>query len=235
MPARSELRRALGLVDGDVKTHGPLQTPPREWDAEGLLAVALQRRPDLHARQAAVAEAEARVGLAVADRYGNPNFGPAFEYDPTRITLMGVQLTLPLPVFNTHQGDILQRQAERGRAVLDLRQTEVLVRQDLRSALARLRQARAWLATYEKQVVPGLQKSVKEMIEYFRSGDPSVDALKLIDIYRKLLRALDVELDARFEVSQAQADLAAAVGEPGLAITGTLEEDAPAPCPDPKP
>jgi cobalt-zinc-cadmium efflux system outer membrane protein len=235
VPARTELRRALGLVQEEVRPLGPLQIPYREWDADRLTEVALNRRADLHARRSAICEADARLNLTIADRFGNPNLGPDYEYNETRASFMGFQLTLPLPVLNTHRGEILQRRAERGRAVLDLRSTETLVRQDVRAALARYRQAHALLTTYEKEVVPGLQKSVRQMNKIFRLGDPSVDALKLISIYRRLLGAIDLELDARFELSQALADLAAAVGEPGLAITGTLEEDAPAPCPQPQP
>jgi outer membrane protein TolC len=40
----------------------------------------------------------------------------------------------------------------------------------------------------------------------------------VIDIQRKLLKARDGYLDAQFELSQAQADLANAVGDPGKAI-----------------
>jgi cobalt-zinc-cadmium efflux system outer membrane protein len=229
-----ELRRALGWVDGEFKPQGALQPPAREWNVSELTGVALERRPDLHARQAAVAEADARVRLALADRYGNPTLGPAFEYDPTRVNLIGAQINLPLPVFNTHRGDILQRQAERSRAVLDLRQAETVVRLDVQAAVAHVKQARAWLLTYERQVVPGLVKSVKEMNQMFRAGDRGVDSLRLIDIYRKLLKAIDTELDARWEVAQAQTDLAAAVGEPALAITGVLDES-PRACPPPHP
>src|SRR5207245_2230740 len=126
-----ELRRALGIVEGNFTVQGTLDVPPASDDAQALLAAALEQRPDLHARQAAMAEADARVRLPLADRYGNPNVGPAYEYDPTRINLIGVQFTIPLPVLNTHRGDICQRVAERTRAALELRQAEVAIEQDL--------------------------------------------------------------------------------------------------------
>ena len=40
-------------------------------------------------------------------------------------------------ILNTHRGEIQQGEAERTRAALELRQTEVLIHQDLQAALTR--------------------------------------------------------------------------------------------------
>jgi cobalt-zinc-cadmium efflux system outer membrane protein len=211
-----ELRRALGVVEGNFAAQGTLDAPLAHDDAETLLAAALEQRPDLHARQAALAEADARVRLALADRYGNPNIGPAYEYDPTRINLIGVQFSVPLPLLNTRRGEICQRVAERSRAALELRQTEVVIHQDVAAALARLNVARRWAETYRKELLPNLQQSLDDAQRLFAAGDPSVDLLRMLDVRRKLIRARDGYLDALWEVSQARADVAAAVGDPSI-------------------
>jgi cobalt-zinc-cadmium efflux system outer membrane protein len=217
--AWQDLYRSLGLTEGEFTLQGGLDMPPPlESDAEGLLTTALQRRPDLRSSQFALDEADSRLRLEIANRLGNPNFGPAYEYNETRVSFIGVQFALPLPVFNTHRGDIQQRQAERAQAALLLRQNEVFVRQDVRAALARLAQARRWLATYRNDLVPSLEKSLKDIITLFEARAPGVDVLRVIDVQRKLLHARDLELDAAFEVRMALADLAAAVGDPSLAL-----------------
>src|SRR5262249_51221972 len=109
--AWSDLHLALGSANGPFELDGSLDTPRPQWDSETFRQTALERRADLHAREAAVGEAAARLRLEVANRYGNPNIGPAYEYDPTRINLIGAQISLPLPAFNTRRGEILQRQA----------------------------------------------------------------------------------------------------------------------------
>jgi outer membrane protein TolC len=77
-------------------------------------------------------------------------------------------------------------------------------------------------------VIPGLEASLVEINKLLRAGE--VDVLGVIDITRKLLRARDAELDARWELYQAQADLAAAVGDPTLAIAPeTLAGSCPTP------
>jgi cobalt-zinc-cadmium efflux system outer membrane protein len=215
-----ELRRALGVREGNFIVEGVLDAQFTKDAAEPLLAAALERRPDLHARQAAVAESDARVRLAVADRYGNLNAGAAYEYDPTRINLIGIQFSVPLPVLNTRRGEIHQREAERARAALELRQAEVTIHQDVAAALARLNAARRWAETYRNELLPDLQRSLDDAQQLFAAGDPGVDVVRVFDVRRKMLKARDAYLDALWEVRQAQADLAAAVGDPMVTFPG---------------
>jgi outer membrane protein TolC len=217
--AWQELYRALGMTAGTIELGGGMETPPRvEDDADLLLQTALDRRPDLRARQVAVREADLRVRLEISNRWGNPNIGPAYEYNETRTSFIGLQFSMPLPALNTHRGDIQQRQAERLKAALELTQTEIDVRQDVRAALARLEQARKLVDYYHKEVIPQLELWLKDMQTRFEARQPGADLLKLIDVQRKLLEARDTELDAIFELRQALADLAAAVGDPSVAV-----------------
>jgi cobalt-zinc-cadmium efflux system outer membrane protein len=217
--AEQELRLALGVADAPCPIEGTLDLPRPTDNPVALLEMALTHRPDLQARQAAVHEAEARLRLTVADRFGNPKLGPDFEYNETRDYFIGAELVLPLPVCNTRKGEILQRQAERQRAALELQSAEVAVRQAVAGALNRLSQAYAWADSYRTQVLPTQETLVKEMETLFATG--RVDLLKVIDLRRKILLARGGYLDALFEVRQADADLAAAVGDPTLAIPPT--------------
>lgn len=211
--SHNELRRALGMVDGMIELAGSLERPASKWDAAVLMATALEKRGDFHARRLAVSEAEAKVRLEIANRKGNPVVGPAYEYDPTRINLIGAQLNIPLPIFNKHKGEILQRQAERDKALLDLRQTEIQVRQEVQAALDHLAHAQDWASEYRQRVLPQLEKAQSDMGKLLRQGDPGVDLLRVLDIRRKLLKARDGYLDALWEISQARAELIAAVGD----------------------
>jgi cobalt-zinc-cadmium efflux system outer membrane protein len=216
--AWSDLRLALGSVNGAPELDGKLDVSCPQWEAGLLMQTALERRADLHAREAAIAEADARLELEVANRYGNPNIGPAYEYDPTRVNLIGAQISLPLPVFNTRRGEILQRQAERARAALEFQQAELLVRHDVQVGMMRLEEARKGLVVYRSQVLRDAESSVAEIEQLFKSGEPGVDLPRVIEFRRKLLKARDGYLDALLEMRQALADLAAAVGDPALAL-----------------
>jgi outer membrane protein TolC len=232
--ARSDLRRALGLSGQEFDVEGSLETPPLQPDIPQLIELARDRRADLHARQAALAEADANVRLAVANRFGNPNLGPAFEYDPTRIVLMGAQFSVPLPAFNTHRGVILQREAERDRVALEIRQVEVLIAQDVQAAVQRLESAQTWVTTYRTRILPNLRARLADIETLFTQGAAGVDVLRIVEIRRRFLRARDGYLDALWEQSLARADLAAAIGDPALAFPSCpspSDRETPAPLP----
>ena len=213
--ARYDLNRLLGVVDDGEELQGALPAAPREWNRDALVESALGQRPDLRARQAAVAESAAALRLEIANRFGNPTFGPNYEMDPTEIQMVGAQLIVPLPILNVHRGEIMQREAQQAQAVLQLRQSEFEVRQDVNSALGELESAKRSLQVYETQVSE-LQKALKAMEQLFESAE--VDTLRVIDVRRKLIQARDGALDAQFDISQSLANLAAAVGDPTLAI-----------------
>jgi cobalt-zinc-cadmium efflux system outer membrane protein len=220
--ARSDLGRLLGVATPVRSVRGALDRSVPAGDAAGLILTALERRPDHQARMLAVTEAEARVRLAQADRCGNPVLGPMYGLDATRVNTVGVQITMPFPVVNKHRGEIMQREAERSRAVQELRQTEFQIRQEVEAALARLGEAQAWAENYRTQTLPNLRKALEEMDRLFAQNQPGSDVLRLIDIRRKLLRAQDGSLDALWELAQARADLIAALGDPATVLCADI-------------
>jgi outer membrane protein, heavy metal efflux system len=232
--ARAELRRQLGTLDDAFAVFGELDRPLPTAPCDAVEKYALQIRPDVRARAAAVTEAAARLRLQIADRFGNPSIGPSYEVNETSAVFVGVSLSIPIPVFNTRQGEIAQRQAEVTRADVDLHAAEVRVAQDVQAALARFAEARKWADAYPAEVLPNLRKAQEQMAQLFAAADPSVDLLRVIGVQRNLLLAADAYLDARYEVSQASADLAAAVGDPALAL-GLCPTPQPLPPPTPVP
>jgi cobalt-zinc-cadmium efflux system outer membrane protein len=216
--AEADLRRALGVVGENVELQGALSARVPTWESPQLLQSAFERRPDFFAQQAAVKEAEANVRLAVADRFGNPAIGPAYVLDNTMIHNIGGQFNFPVPIFNRNRGEILRRQAERIQAILRVRQTETAIRQDVQAAVIRVGSARATVDAYANQVLPQLEASLRDITNLFERADPGTDLLRVIDIRRKMLLAREGYLTALWELSQARADLAAAVGDPALAL-----------------
>jgi outer membrane protein TolC len=216
--AMAELYRSLGITGCPLSLKGTLEGPVSVADCKTLSGQALQLRADLRARQLAVAEAEARLRLQVADRFGNPTIGPFYENDQTSVNYYGVQMNIPIPVFNRKQGEIQQREADKVRAALDVHRTEVQIVQDVEAAIARLGSARESASIYQKEVMPNLRTGLESFQKLFQQGEPGADLLRQIDLQRKLLQARSGYLDALWEVAQAQADLAAAVGDPVMAV-----------------
>jgi outer membrane protein TolC len=217
--AENDFRRAVGMVAEAFQLDGTLEkgfvAPPRNI----LEQAGLERRPDLHALEFAVREAQQRMKLEIANRYGNPSFGPAFELNETSVYFMGSWLIWSPPVFNTRRGEIRQRQAEVARAVQAQYQGEMLVKQDVFASHARLEQAEKVVEGFRK-ILPLLRQTREEIDKLYEANQPGVDLTRTIDIRRRLLKTRDGYLDVLFELSQAQTDLAAAVAD--LSFTGCL-------------
>jgi cobalt-zinc-cadmium efflux system outer membrane protein len=218
--AEAELRRVLGLVGCLPELLGCMEAPMPPGEACALEQAALDQRADLRAHVAAVDEAQERLNLTVAGRWGNPAVGPAYQVNETSVRFVGVQAVVPLPLLNTHRGDIQQREAELSLANSELTQVEVQVQQDVQAAIARLGTALAGVSIYETQVVPNLRTAIEGLNKIIALNPGGVDVLKIVDLHRKLLRSRDGQLDAVWEAVQAQADLAGAVGDPALATAG---------------
>jgi cobalt-zinc-cadmium efflux system outer membrane protein len=225
--ARRDFLSALGLSDGNFVLHGTLERPAPSVEPQQLLEVAFEHRPDLFSRRAGVAEAEARVKLQVADRFGNPTMGAEYELDESRTQFIGPTISVPIPVLNRRKGEIQQHRAQQGQAVIQLQQTEIGIRRDVPAAVAQLTEARAWLANYQKQVLPDLRRGLADIERLFQDGQPGVDVLRVLDVRRKLLRAQDGYLDALLAYTQALAQLATAVGDPAVAMGLYLDGEAP--------
>jgi cobalt-zinc-cadmium efflux system outer membrane protein len=220
LAARQELFRTLGAVDQPLTLEGTMDTRLLPEDAAGLIQAAEQHRPDLQARRLAIDEADARLRLTVANRAGNVTIGPDVEYDEARATNIGVQVVIPLPILNRHQGEIAQKEAEKTRAHLELQQAELAVQQDVSAAVARQKEVSGWVNLFQTQVLPVLRSSLTDSEKLLGREDSGVDLLRVLDLRRKLLKGQDGYLDAVWELKQVQADLAAAVGDPVLALPG---------------
>ncbi len=211
--AENDLRRALGMIEESLAVDGTLEKGFVAPPASALVQVSMERRPDLHALEFAVREANERVRFEVANRWGNPSLGPAFEFNETSVYFTGAWLIWSPPVFNTRKGEIRQRQAELARAVQALRQGEVQVRQDVFAGLSRLVQAEHVVNEFRDIALPKLRQTREELDKLYEAGQPGVDLARVIDVRRRLLRARDSYLDVLLELSQAQTDLAAAVSD----------------------
>lgn len=229
--ATKDYVRALGLVESEIVLQGTMERPAPTEDLDQWLKAAYELRPDRFARLAAVTEFEAAVRLQRADRFGNPQIGPLYEYDDSRTQFIGAKIQMPFPVLNRRPGEIQQAQARLAQAQQFVRQTDIEIQQDVTLALQRLGEARQWVKTYQSEVLPALRKSLDEMNELFKQGQPGVDVLRILDVRRKLLRAQDGYLDALLGYTTALTDFALAVGDPALAMgwyRGSIDSRPPA-------
>jgi outer membrane protein, heavy metal efflux system len=216
--ARGELRKLLGTLDDSFSVFGNLDVPLPTTDQTAFTQLALDQRPDLRARRAAICEAEAGLRLVEANRCGNPSLAPFFSYDNSRVSTIGGRISFPIPILNVRRGEIMKAQTDVAKVNSEVHQLELQASQDVLAALSRYAAASKWVAAYEKEVLPDLYQERSRTQELFTKNDPSIDLARFITVERAFLKASETLLDARFELSQAQADLALAAAEPQLAL-----------------
>jgi outer membrane protein TolC len=224
-PARSalvvawnDLRRQLGMVDENCTVHGALDSAFPKLPVAELMREGKERRPDLHALEVAVKEAEAALRLQIANRFGNPSIGPAGEVNETSVGFIGMWLIWSPPVFNRRQGEIMQRQADVARAAQAASSLDVTIRQEVVAAVNRLTSAAQLVETFRTETFPALESAREGFDQLFARGEPGITLARVIAIRHRLIQTRGAYLDALFELSQARADLAAAIGDPSLAF-----------------
>jgi cobalt-zinc-cadmium efflux system outer membrane protein len=131
--ALSDLRQQLGYesVPAGYEVTGPFDYQPLHVSIDELQAKALANRPDLRAAVEGVTAANSQVDLAKAD--GKVDVTGSGNYSHTGgISAFSLALSVPIPVFNKNQGEILRTQhvvtqareqqaAARGQVLTDVR------------------------------------------------------------------------------------------------------------------
>ena len=142
--ARSDLRKLLGTLDDGFDAVSDLDVPMPATDPAALTQHALEQRPDLRARRAALCEVQASLRLLNANRFGNPNLGPYYEYDPTRVSYIGMRYSMPLAIFNSKKGKSSRPRPMWPKVNSEVSQIEMQVSQEVQAALARSADAGKW-------------------------------------------------------------------------------------------
>ena len=159
-----------------------------------------------------VAREEAGVDLEKARRYPDVTVSIGSQYsaeDRQRVNLVGV--SLPLPLFDRNQGNVLSasRRADQAR---DLRNaTELRLRGDVALALEQWRRAQAAIDAHDRSILPAAQQAVDSATRGFRMG--KLAFLDVLDAQRTLIDARNRYLQAMAEATEAWASLERLYGD----------------------
>ncbi len=188
---RERLNRLLGLWGDQVTWNLPERLPdiPAEMPAaEGLEALAIERRLDLAGARANVQTAGYALDLAQQLRWLSVlGLGVALERESDGKWLKGPAIEITLPLFDQGQARIASLEAERRRAEKTLVALAVDVRTGVREGWARLAAAQRAASFYRDTILPLQQRIVEEntvlhnsmqlgVFELLRSRQDQIDA-----------------------------------------------------------
>ncbi len=217
--SRMDLIRAMGggLYRPDFKLVGDPMTslPDGGIGVSELVDRALQVRPDLQATAAEVERARRRVHLEQAQAL--PDWDLIFGYKRTEgfnTVLAGV--SIPLPVFDRNEGNILFHRSEVDRTEARLEQYRRRTRTEVEGALSTLARRVSMLRQIEQGMLQRAEESWQISLAAYREG--ATDLLRLLDAQRSRNEVRLLRIRTRLELQMSLVDLEDAVGVENLAI-----------------
>ncbi|NBF03643.1 TolC family protein [Pseudomonas sp. Fl5BN2] len=198
--------RQLARVTGTATTDfGAVQEQPltvAPLPASAQLLSRLQETAELRLAEQEIVQREASLGLEKAQRIPDLDVSIGSQYDATvreRVNLVG--LSMPLPLFNRNQGNVLSA-ARRADQARDLRNaTELRLRTETRQALAQWSTAKGEVQSFNQTILPAAQSAVDSATRGFEMGKFSF--LEVLDAQRTLIGARSQYLAAVAQTTDA--------------------------------
>jgi cobalt-zinc-cadmium efflux system outer membrane protein len=154
---------------------------------EEIRQVAMDARPDLKAAAEAVAKAETDHKLAVANGSTDPTFGVDAGRNPPIDQYVGINVSIPLRIFDRNQGEKLRTQVEITRSQRLREATEAQVLSDVDSGYATVAGTVVLLEPYRAKYLEQATR-VRDTIYFsYRNGGASLlDFLNAESEYRSV-------------------------------------------------
>lgn len=170
--------------------------------AATLLLARLEQTAELRLAELQVLQNEASLGLEKAQRIPDLDVSIGSQYDASvreRVNVVGV--SMPIPLFNRNQGNVLaaSRRADQAR---DLRNAaELRLRTETRQALDLWQTANTEVRAFNQQILPAAQNAVDSATRGFEMG--KFNFLDVLDAQRTLIAARTQYLTATAQATDA--------------------------------
>lgn len=176
---------------------GRLESEPLpEIAFDELLARLENTSPQIRLAEAWIDRARAAYERAEVEPIPNLTLQNTVQYDDsTQYTVVGIQATLPIPVFNRNQGNITAAEQEWIQASRETRRLRLSLKRDLADRWQQFANARVQVDRYRNEVLPTVSETLKLTREAYEAGE--TDYLRLLtaqrsyaETYREYIAAL---------------------------------------------
>ncbi len=220
--ARARLAALIGepeIIEFDLKGElGVIVVIP---DRERLHRSARENRPEVAAARAQALMMKEKVRLAESLAVPDVRAGLFAERESAifdtssgtlsdRDNIVGIDLSVALPFFNTRRGERLEAEVEQRRAEIEITAIMQEIRRDVELAVARLEAARSVVESYERELNRLAQQNLDDMRKAYEAGE--VGTLQILRAQEDLNRVKAAYLDAQFALRLALTEIEAAVG-----------------------
>lgn len=213
--ALQSLYTALGRPSLAIETLLPsndreldLAAPVFEWSS--MLECLRERSSELLEPRALIVQQELLVAKAQADVTPNidVNLIPYYaSYDKEMRGLVAV--TVPVPIYDRNQGNILSAKSHVARLMAEEQQVELRLIERLTGAFQRYQVARQQATTFREVIVPQARESLKLVEAGYRGGDKKYDYTAVLQAQQILFQAQLNETFALGELWRSVVEIAA--------------------------
>lgn len=186
-------------------------SPGAAPSAEALLAQ-LEQTAEWRLAAAQIERGDASLGSEKAQRIPDLTVSLGSQYsreDRERVNVVG--LSMPLPLFDRNQGNVLAA-ARRADQARDLRNAvELRLRSETRSAVSQWRTALQDVEDYDRTILPSAQQAVDTATRGFEMGKFAF--LDVLDAQRTLIEARALYLEALAQATDARAQVERIYGD----------------------
>lgn len=214
------LERLLGREPtGTLEIVGKLEIPSvdldsESLDSESLVEIALRSRPDLRAATAEIERVDAEIALTRRSIAPNPTLRGIYDEEAesggSRDRIFGGGVSIPIPLFDRNQGELVSLSGERGRAVAERAVTALEVETEVRDAWRSYTAAQQAVRTFEDDAASRIEESHRFLETAYREG--KLDLISLISGQNDLIDAELSYLESISDYWMARVALERAIG-----------------------
>lgn len=184
--------------------------PPR---AEELLAK-LDQTAEMRQAVIQIDKSDASLGSEKAQRIPNLTVSVGSQYDRSvRERVNTVGLSMPLPLFDRNQGNILSASRRADQARDQRNAVELRLRTETQTALNQWSTAMQEVESYDKTILPSAQQAVETATRGFEMG--KFGFIEVLDAQRTLIVARGQYLESLTAATNARAQVERVYGEVG--------------------
>ncbi len=195
---------------------GDISSLPEILNYDDQLAQVQLASPEVAVAMAKVARSRRVLQRACVEAVPNINTQVSVQHDETTgDTLTGVQVSIPLPLWNRNQGGIRQARAEITQAARNVERIELHLQQRLADAFRQYSDSRITVETYAEEILTRAERTLDLVQQGYAQGE--VGYLDLLTAQRTFSRTNLAYLDALGNLWQSYLRIE------GLLLEGSLE------------
>ena len=188
----------------------------RQLDWREVLSQLLAGSPELAEARVGVERARCAVGREFAERVPDVDVRATVRYnDAVGNTVAGIEVGLPLPLFDRNQGNICRAEARLMAAESEVRRVELALQHRLAGAFSRYTDARQRVEKYTSEILPKAKTSLNLVRKGLQQGE--FDYLTLLTTQRTFFRVNLACLDTLLEYHSSRVAIEGLLLDGGLA------------------